>query len=205
MLKVKTVVRFGEFLLGALLITSLAGPALAGSVWSWETEDGSFAFTDDPKRIPAKHKTEAKQRFVGQLSRYERYTKLTADVEKPYTERLREQHSALRDVKAATAPNGAVVVGAPRTSTPDVFYGLPASGGRGRAGAGASINVPLSVDQGYSDPEPTTIESIRVKPRGSLASRHWTVVKKGDRIISVIKGEKRQRPLDGPDEDDFDL
>jgi hypothetical protein len=65
----------------------------------------------------------------------------------------------------------------------------------------------LDGNQASSDFEPTTIESIRVKPdlMKSLASRHWTVVKKGDRIVTVIKGELRQRPLDGPSESDFDL
>lgn len=203
MLKVKTVLRFGEILLGALLVASLAGPALAGSVYSWRSEDGSFAFTDDPKRIPAKHKAEAKKRYVGKLSRYERYTKLTADVDKPYTERLREQQSAMRQAKMATPPG--VVIGSTATTQADVFYGLPASGGRGRAGAGASYIVPLDGDRTMSDNRPTTIESIRVKPVNSMATRHWTVVKKGDRIVSVIKGELRQRPLKSKSESDFDL
>jgi hypothetical protein len=51
----------------------------------------------------------------------------------------------------------------------------------------------------------TTIESIRVKPPQSLATRHWTVVKKGDQIVTVIKGELRQRPLKSKSESDFDL
>jgi hypothetical protein len=51
----------------------------------------------------------------------------------------------------------------------------------------------------------TTIESIRVQPTNSMASRHWTVVKEGDRIVTVIKGELRQRPLESKSESDFDL
>jgi hypothetical protein len=98
-----------------------------------------------------------------------------------------------------------VVLEASRSNETGLAFGVPASGGRGRAGAGTSIIVPLDANQDASDSRPTTIESIRVKPTDSLASRHWTVVKKGDRIISVIKGEKRQRPLDGASEADFDL
>ena len=63
----------------------------------------------------------------------------------------------------------------------------------------------MPVGQGASaTSEPTIIESIRVKPRHSLASRHWTVVKKGDQIVTVIKGELRQRSLRSKSESDFD-
>ena len=81
--------------------------------------------------------------------------------------------------------------------------GLVGCGGRG-GGRGASIQVPIG-DQASADLQPTTIESIRVKPRHSLASRHWTVVKKGDRIVTVIKGELNQQPLRSTPESDFDL
>jgi len=201
MLKVKPVLRFGKLLLGALLVVGLAGPAFAGSVWSWRTDDGSFAFTDNPKRIPAKHRAEARRRSMGKLSRYERFTNVSVETDKPYAERIRDRQSDFRAMNSA-APEGAVD-GAVRASGTGIVFGVPASGGRGRAGSGTSIMVP--VDQSHSDAQPTTIESIRVKPHNSLASRHWTVVKKGDRIVTVIKGELRQRPLDGPSESDFDL
>lgn len=201
MLKVKTVLRFGKILLGSLLIAGLAGPAFAGNVWSWRTDDGSYAFTDDSKRIPAKHRAEARRRSMGKLTRYERYTEINADVDKPYTERLRERRETLREMSEG-AHYGAVI-GAVRPDAAGLAFAVPASGGRGRAGAGTSVILPI--DQTSSDGPATTIESIRVKPRNSLASRHWTVVKKGDRIVTVIKGELRQRPLDGPSESEFDL
>jgi hypothetical protein len=102
---------------------------------------------------------------------------------------------------AAAAPMGAVV-GAMQSQTSGLVYSIPAAGGSGRRGA--SIQVSIG-DQGSAHLEPTTIESIRVKPRHSLASRHWTVVKKGDRIVTVIKGELNQRPLKSTPESDFDL
>jgi len=203
MLKIKTVLRFGKILVGSLLVAGLAGPAFAGNVWSWRTDDGAYAFTDDSKRIPAKHRAQAKRKSMGKLSRYERFTEVSVDVEKPYAERIHERRSALREM-TETAQMGAVV-GAVRPSGRELAFAIPASGGRGRAGSGTSIIVPMAGNQTSSDSEPTTIESIRVNPRNSLASRHWTVVKKGDRIVTVIKGELRQRKLDGPSESDFDL
>jgi hypothetical protein len=55
MLMLKTATRVGRFLLGAVLFAGLAGPAFAGNVYSWVTEDGTYAFTDDPAD-PAMHR-----------------------------------------------------------------------------------------------------------------------------------------------------
>ena len=202
MLKIKTGLRVGRFLLGAVLLAGLAGPAFAGSVYSWVTEDGTYAFTDDSKRIPAKHRAEARKRTMGRLTRYERYTEVASESMKPYAERIRERRMELREM-AAAAPLGAVV-GAMPSPVPGIVYSIPATGGSGRGHSGASIQVPAG-GTAAADSRPTTIESIRVKPGQSLASRHWTVIKKGDRIVTVIKGELRQRPLEGPSESDFDL
>ena len=65
--------RIGRIVVGACLLIGLVGPAFAGNVYSWVTDDGTYAFTDDPKRIPAKHKAEAKARPMGDLKRYGRY------------------------------------------------------------------------------------------------------------------------------------
>ena len=65
--------------------------------------------------------------------------------------------------------------------------------------------VPTAGAQTSSEPEVTTIESVRVKPPHSLATRHWTVVKQGDRLVTVIKDELNQRSLKVQSESDFDL
>ena len=202
MLKFKTGLRVGKFLLGAFLVAGLAGPAFAGNVYSWVTEDGTYAFTDDSKRIPAKHRAEARKRPMGKLTRYERFTEVSSDTKSPYAERIRERRLELRMMTGA-APVGAVL-GAMQSQTPGVVFSIPVSGGSGRGHSGASIQVPVG-DQASADSEPTTIESIRVKPRRNMASRHWTVVKKGDRIVTVIKGELNQQPLRSRPESDFDL
>ena len=203
MLMVKTGLRVGSFLLGVLLVAGLAGPALAGNVYSWVTDDGTYAFTDDSKRIPAKHREDATRRPMGKLTRYERYTPVTSEVDKSYAERIRERQTELREM-ATMAPTGAVV-GAMPSQAPGLAYAVPVTGGgNGRGGTqGVLMQVPTGSPAGGD--EVTTIESIRVKPRQSLATRHWTVVKKGDQIVTVIKGELRQRPLKSKSESDFDL
>ena len=204
MLKVKTVLRGGNFLLGALLVAGLAGPAFAGNVYSWVTEEGTYAFTDDSKRIPAKHRTEARKRTMGKLTRYERFTEVSSDIKEPYADRIRERQVALREM-AAAAPMGAVV-GADPSYASGLVYSIPGGGGNGRRGGSRGVSIQMPVGMGASaDSGPTQIESIRVKPRRNMATRHWTVVKQGDRIVSVIKGELRQRPLKSKSESDFDL
>ena len=127
MLNVKTGWRLGKFLLGAFLVAGLAGPAFAGNVYTWVTEDGTYAFTDDSKRIPAKHKANAKRRSMGKLTRYERYTEVSSESGKPYAERLRERQYELSGMNAA-APQGAVV-GAIASRGRGVGYTIPVSGG----------------------------------------------------------------------------
>jgi hypothetical protein len=204
MLKVKTGLRFGKFVFGAFLVVCLAGPAFAGNVYSWVTEDGTYAFTDDSKRIPAKHRAEARKRPMGKLTRYERFTEVTSDTKEPYAERIRERRSALRNV-AATAPVGAVA-GGMLTQGSGVVYSIPVTGGSNRRGGGqgAQIQVPVG-GQASAEPALTTIESIRVKPRRNMATRHWTVVRTDGRIVTVIKDELNQRPLKSKSESDFDL
>ncbi len=204
MLKVKTGLRVGKFLLGAILVAGLAGPAFAGNVYSWVTEDGTYAFTDDSKRIPAKHKAEARKRPMGKLTRYERFTEVTSETKEPYAERIRERRSALRNM-ASAAPVGAVV-GGMSSQGPGVVYSVPVSGGgSGRGGGrGASIQVPV-VERASARPGLTTIESIRVKPRRNMATRHWTVIRTDGRIVTVIKDELNQQPLKAKSESDFDL
>lgn len=198
MLKVKSGKRFGSLLLGAVLVVGLAGPAFAGNVYSWVTEDGTYAFTDDSKRIPAKHRDEAKRRSMGKLSRYERFTEVGAEKSREsYGERILARRDELR-----TVPGGAVA-GAVVARGTSMDYTVAVTGGTTRSGRnGVSLRIPTGMDDG-SD-EPTVIESRRMKPSNSLATRHFTIVKKGDRVVSVIKGERRQRPVKAMSESDFD-
>ena len=203
MLNVKTGLRLGRLLVGALLIVGLAGPAFAGNVYSWVTDEGTHAFTDDAKRIPAKHRSDAVRRPMGKLTRYERYTEVSSEKAKPYADRIRERRSEIRE-QAMPAREGAVV-GAIASKGTGIGYSIPVTGGGNRGGRSASsLWVPLDGSTSV-DSEPTTIESMRMKPSDSLATRHWTVVKQGDEIVTVIKGERRQRPLKAISEDDIDL
>jgi hypothetical protein len=195
MLKNKTGLRIGRLLAGALLLTGFAGSAAAGNVYSWVTEDGTYSFTDDSKRIPAKHRDEAERRPMGKLSRYERYTEVSTDQDKTYAERIVERRDQLRD--RIEAPAVGLVANAAAPSQ-DLGYALSAGGGGSRgARSTASVWLPLGASAASAnDDAPTVIESKRMRSPGRSATRHWTFITKGDEIVTVIKGEHRDRNLD---------
>ena len=79
-------------------------------------------------------------------------------------------------------------------------------GGGGASGQRSSFSLALPLGgRGSYDNGPTTVESFRVKPRESMATRHWTVIMQGDRIVTVLKDELHQRPLKSPSESSFGL
>ena len=202
MLKLKTATRIGRILLGAILFAGVAGPAVAGNVYSWVTEDGTYAFTDDPKRIPAKHRDGASARPMGDLKRYERYT--VDRTGKAYGDRLRQRQTDLRDRAATIAP--AVSAGPASGVGSGLNFVLPTTGGGSPGGhRGAQMQLPLGGRAALDSDEPITVESVRMQPTSGQASRHWTIVKKGDRVLSVIKGENRDRSPEGESESDYDF
>jgi hypothetical protein len=200
MLKIKNGFRFGRLLAGTLLVTATAaGSATAGNVYSWVTEEGTYAFTDDSKRIPAKHRNDAQRRPMGELARYERFTEVSTDQDKTYAERIVERRDALRTTSVATPR---VVTTDPAQSTAGIGYTLPAGGGSRGARSTASVWLPLGATGASStaaaadEGAPTVIESKRMRSPGRLATRHWTFITKGDEVVTVIKGEHRDRNLD---------
>ena len=170
------------------LSAALAAPAAAVSFYQWETEDGVIAYTDDPKRIPARYKVSARRRTLGQLSAYSRFTP-TAEV-KPadYGQRLSERLTVLRDVSAPPL-SGAAPRSATATGDVHVRIDLPT----------LEIDVPSS-----DGAEPVVIEQVRAKRRDGITTRTITIVKQGDRTISIIKPQPNDANSSFPDEEDFE-
>jgi hypothetical protein len=202
MLRQKTATRVGRFLMGVSLFAGLAGPAFAGNVYSWVTEDGTYAFTDDPKRIPAKHREEAEAPPMGDLKRYARYT--VDRTGKTYTDRLWQRQTELRERAVAEAP---AVSAAPAGGTGSGFtYSMPFFGGGSSGGQrAAQMQLGMGALGANDSDEPITVESFRMKPTVGQATRHWTIVKQGDRVLAVIKGEIRDRSPQGISESDYDF
>ena len=49
-------------------------PALAGEIYSWRTEDGGYAFTDDEKAIPPRYRDQIEIQRIEGLGDYPRLT-----------------------------------------------------------------------------------------------------------------------------------
>ena len=124
---------------------------------------------------------------------------------KAYTDRLWERQAALRERAAAQTP--AVSAGPMATGGgAGLSYSIPFIGGGSPGGhRGAQMQLPLGALGDADSDEPITVESVRMQPTEGAATRHWTIVKQGDRVISVIKGENRDRSPEGQSESDFDF
>lgn len=160
--------------LAAALAFVGGGPAASETVYSWVTEDGTYAFTDDEKRIPAKYKAEAKRRDLGKLKNYDRLTESNLGSDDGYGKRLDSRLDGLRQQAPGPVVRGtARPMAAGRDST---YFGVATSNRTG-------LQMPIQGDGGK---EPLLVERIRSKRKGGNATRHLTVIKQGDRVISVV-------------------
>jgi hypothetical protein len=184
-------------LLSAGLVLAISSPAAAGAVYSWVTEDGVYAYADSTKRIPKRYRGEAKTRSLGKLVNYERWTPSDRTAEGSYTDRLSgnlERLSKL-NAKPAKARRHARVHGKRHRHHGAAVPMMTIRAGGGRYGrGGVDIQIPMYGDDG----EPVEVESVRARDDvgdgtrhlSSIATRHLTLVKRGDKVLLVLKGEK---------------
>jgi len=158
----------------AITISFFLGlPAQASEYYSWRTEDGGFAYTDDVKAIPPRYRDRAKSQQTESITGYRRLTAPPAGTMDAYQKRLSNRLEYLRalnrDLDLATA----------RPEYRSVVDGIEVNAG--------SVNVGIPVTDASDDP--IVIEKIRFRHRDEMATRHNLVVKKGDRVLTVIKGK----------------
>lgn len=165
--------------LSLALALGLAAPSLADTVYTWTTEDGTVAFTDDVKHVPARYRSVVRVKVMESLDGYHRYTPVTPN------ENLHASDVQVAAQQAATP--GVIVVPVERQA------GMSAVVGGSRYGGGGVI---MPVESNGSD-EPMIIENRRVKPKNSMATSHETVVKQGDRVIMIRRDEKNHRDWTG--------
>jgi hypothetical protein len=147
-------------------------PALASEIYSWRTDDGGYAYTDDAKAIPPRYRDRAQSQQAKGLASYPRLTSPPASTTDAYARRLANRLDYLRalnrDLDRASA----------RPEYRSQVDSIEVDAG--------SINVGVPV--GDLSNEPIVIEKIRFRHRDEMATRHNVVVKKGDRVLTVIKG-----------------
>ncbi len=168
---------------GCLLTTPAA--AEGRTVYQWVTDEGTLAFTDDEKAIPTRYRDRVKQREMLGLTEYRRYTRIATPQRVP--DRAPEPEPSR--LQAFEAP--------PQRSAP----------GRGptvsvRTG-GANSQV-IDVTPDANEAEPIVIEKRRYVAENGSVTRTNTIVRQGDRILTVIKPQANQTNItDFGDEDDL--
>jgi hypothetical protein len=172
---------------GIALLAVLATPALAGTLYKWTAEDGSVAFTDDAKRVPERYRSQVKTIRTGGLDTYARFTPSDSAKQSEQQRRLQERLERLRAL-----------------NQPAATVAAPAPGGQPEIMIRANQRTALTIPNDATDGEPVVVEEMRVRNPDSLATRHVTVVRQGDRVLSVLKPASPAGPLDGPSEADFE-
>jgi hypothetical protein len=201
--------------IGAMAAGAPVAFAEGGTLYKWETADGTIAFTDDPKRIPEKYQTNAETIDRTKLTSYGRYTATDAAANEDQAKRLAERLATLR--ASAAAEEDALVEAdepsaapAPVTTThrddrrrlvtraDGTSYWRYSSDRTTKIAHGASLPVDPN------DPNPVVTEQRRVRVPGEAVTQTITVTRQGDRVLSVVKQRPRVHSIDFEELSDFE-
>lgn len=161
-------------------VAALAVPAAADSVYSWRTEDGGYAFTDDPKAIPTRYRDQAKVRETGRLHDYKRYTPADDEASARYSEQLSQRLEHLRAVNQPALAVNRVQGGVAAAEQPQIIM---------QSANDFEPSVQINQPTGG---EPTVVDTLFTRPEGKIVTRQSTVVRQGDKIISIVRPRLRE-------------
>ena len=172
--------RFFRLVGAAAFAAALAAPAAADPVYSWRTEDGGYAFTDDPKAIPPRYREQAQKREAGRLHDYKRYTPSDDAATERYAADLTRRLEYLRAVNAdrvvASAPSE------PHLAQTSSSISLQSAN---------NFQPSVQFDQATGG-EPLVVDTLFTRPEGKIVTRQTQVVRQGDRIVSVVRPRLRE-------------
>jgi len=172
--------RFFRLAGAAALAAALSAPAAADPVYSWRTEDGGYAFTDDPKGIPARYRDQAQARETGRLHDYKRYTPADGAASERYAEQLTRRLEHLRAVNddrvASSDERGE------RGSRPRSTISMQSAN---------DFEPSVEFTENTGD-EPIVVDTLFTRPEGKIVTRQTTVVRQGDKILSIVRPRLRE-------------
>ena len=168
--------RFATRLLGvsvvSLLTLALAAPAVAGTVYSWMTSDGTYAYADSLKGVPKAYRAEAKRAQMQKLQNYSRFTPSDRVARGDYADRLGDHLDRYRTPVRTVATSTS-------TQVPTVHVRTSRNG------------------NGIDDPLPgegaVVIERVRTQLKGDATTRSYTIVRQGAEVIAAFKGQDSSR------------
>ena len=160
---------FGTAAIAALVLGAVAMPAAAGTQYQWRTVEGSFAFADSLKKVPARYRNEMTIRRMDSLSGYERFTPVDSNTTATYERQLAARLDALRSQSArwATAPRASSLTAA----NPILL----------RTGDNSPA-IQVTPEPGNG---PIVMEKVQTRPHDGMVTRHSWVVRQGEKVIAV--------------------
>ncbi len=207
---------------GAVAV-SAASPAQAGALYRWETENGTLAFADDVKRIPDRYRATAQAIAPESLDGYSRFTPTDQGAQQAHSDRLGERLDGLRAQTGDEAIESGGIDGVAASVRPHPADEIALQSVREQTGRRLvntsdgprwrrttrlqTVDRPAPVLGVSADPdsdEPVIVERVRARSRDSLVTRHVTVVRQGDRVLSVIKPRSRQSSANWALEEDLE-
>lgn len=163
--------------LGLGLGLVLAAPPAMAEIFSWRTEDGGYAYTDDRDQVPARYAAQVKVLPSRKLADYARFTPQDDAASHHYAGRLAERLSHLRALNATSHS-----VAAPAVTSAAVLPQRTISLSTGDSRA-PEIQVPVGQGSG-----PIVVEPVNAKRSGDIRTRRVTVIRQGGETLAVIKG-----------------
>jgi hypothetical protein len=163
----------GQSLVILLLGIAIAGPATAGSTYSWRTEGGDIAYTDDIKNVPTRYREQVETRPTESLSDYERFSSQDSEESESYAQGLQARLIHLQRLNDSFEPR---MIDQPEVAgTASIQFG------------GADQVLTLIGDDIDA---PVIVERVRVMGAGQIATRHDTIVRQGNRTLSIFRGNQ---------------
>jgi hypothetical protein len=165
----------------ALVALVLAGPSTAGSYYSYRTDEGAYAFTDDVKAIPAAYRAGAKRHALRPLRAYERMTPSDARATSDYSKRLDERlaHLRGRNEQGRAEPAAGTVRG--NASTIAL-----------QTGGENSPVLQITPAEGGDSSGPIIVETVAAKPAGGIVTHDNTIVRQGDQTLVIVRARPRE-------------
>jgi hypothetical protein len=175
----KRIVRMS--LLPCAAALALAGPAAAESYYSYRTDEGAYAFTDDAKAIPEAYRAAARRHELRPLRGYERLTPSDSRAASDYAKRLDARLSELRGMNQQAKAEQAAQ--SPRATAPTIAL---------QTGGSDGPLLQITPVAGDASDAPVIVETLRAHPADRIVTRNNTVVRQGDKTLAIVRSRGRE-------------
>jgi len=165
----------------AIAALALAGPSAAESYYSYRTDEGAYAFTDDAKAIPEAYRGQAQRKALSSLRGYERLTPSDSRATSDYAKRLDERLATLREMNQQAKAEQAAQ--SPRASAPTIAL---------QTGGSDGPLLQITPADGDASDTPIIVETLSAHAGDGIVTRDNTVVRQGDKTLAIVRSRARE-------------